>query len=88
MKDIISVNCLPMAALTTYFIQRCNKDSRKGGIINISSYSWVNPMPYMTVYAATKAYNDTFSISCSRENQNIDVLSVRAMMVISGSVKK
>ena len=66
MKDIINVNCLPMAALTSYFINRCNKEGIKGGIVNISSYSWVHPMPFMTVYAATKAFNDTLSVSCCR----------------------
>ena len=45
----------------------------------------------MAVYAATKAYNDVFSQAIGREfkemDDKIDVLSVRAMMVQSGSLK-
>lgn len=89
MRNIIAVNCLPMAALSSYFIIRCKKDKIKGGIVNISSYSFVVPMPYLGVYASTKAFNDVFSRSSHIEEKNfIDILSVRAMMVISGAVKK
>ena len=61
--------------------------------MNISSHSWVHAMPYLGSYAATKAFNDTISRQCSKEVahrklDNIHVLSVRAMMVSSGSVKR
>lgn len=64
MRDIISINCLPMVALSSYFINRCKKDKYKGGIVNVSSYASIMPVPFLAVYAATKAFNDTLSRAC------------------------
>ena len=89
----MNVNCSPMAVLTSMAAQHMNKRNqsdkciKSGAIINISSYSCINPMPYMATYAATKGFNDIFSRSCSKEQMKIDFLSVRAMKVISGKVK-
>jgi 17beta-estradiol 17-dehydrogenase / very-long-chain 3-oxoacyl-CoA reductase len=74
--------------LTSYFLRRCEETGKRGGIVNISSYSWVIAMPYVAVYAATKAFNDVFSRCTSKEANNMDIVSVRAMQVISGRVKK
>ena len=77
-----------MAVITSMTAEKMNKREKGGAIINISSYSCVSPMPYMATYAATKGFNDVFSRSCSKEQKNIDILSVRAMKVISGKVKE
>lgn len=77
-----------MSALTCYFINRCKKEGFRGGIVNLSSHSWVDAIPFMATYAGTKAFNDVFSRCTVKEVSNIDMLSVRAMMVISSAVKK
>ena len=85
-RDVINVNCIPMAVLSSYLIGRMKKREKGGAIFNLSSYSCVYPLPYMAVYAATKGFNDIFSQACSREKNNVDILSIRAMKVLSGKV--
>jgi short-subunit dehydrogenase len=41
------------------------KTSKKGGIINLSSYAGCNILPYGAVYSACKAFDDNFSRSIS-----------------------
>lgn len=50
-------------------------------ILNVSSYAGFFSPPYLSVYAATKAYNNTFSISLARELEHKEVISL-----ITGSV--
>lgn len=88
MRNIIAVNCLPMSVLTCYFVKRCKKQGYRGGIVNMSSHSWVDAIPFMSTYAGTKGFNDVFSRCAVKEVNNIDMVSVRAMMVISSAVKK
>lgn len=54
----------------------------------MSSHSWVDAIPFMSTYAGTKGFNDVFSRCAVKEVNNIDMVSVRAMMVISSAVKK
>ncbi|CAH0157223.1 MULTISPECIES: SDR family NAD(P)-dependent oxidoreductase [unclassified Pedobacter] len=60
----------------------------KSLILNVSSYAGLFPPPYLAVYAATKAYNNAFSISLSRELQNTEVISLITGSVNSGSNMK
>jgi len=46
------------------------------------------PPPYLAVYAATKAYNNAFSISLARELDNIEVISLLTGSVNTGTNKK
>lgn len=85
--DVISVNSFPMGVLTCFLLKKIRNRSKRSGIVNISSFSFVNPLPYLSIYAGTKAFNDAFSQSCSVEDPKNDYLSVRAMKVISGRVK-
>ena len=57
-------------------------------ILNVSSYTGLLPPPYLAVYAATKAYNNAFSISLAREFDNIEVISLLTGSVNTGSNKK
>ena len=57
-------------------------------ILNVSSYAGLLPPPYLAVYAATKAYNNAFSISLAREFDNIEVISLLTGSVNTGSNKK
>lgn len=57
-------------------------------ILNVSSYAGLLPPPYLAVYAATKAYNNAFSISLSREMENVEVISLLTGSVNTGSNTK
>eukprot|EP00045_Choanoeca_perplexa_P002673 m.25907 g.25907 ORF g.25907 m.25907 type:complete len:325 (-) comp11641_c0_seq1:88-1062(-) len=54
-----------------------------GGIINMSSASSIQGLPWSSVYAGTKAFNHAVSLSLSSElrRHKIDVLSVRPWFV-------
>lgn len=57
-------------------------------ILNVSSYAGLMPPPYLAVYAGTKAYNNAFSISLSRELDHIEVISLIVGSVHTASNKK
>jgi short-subunit dehydrogenase len=42
-------------------------ERRRGGIVNVSSISGFQPMPYFAVYAATKAFVTSFSLALAEE---------------------
>lgn len=58
--DIINVNVGATTMMTRLLIGQM-KDRKKGAIVNISSGSELQPLPLMTVYAATKVYINSFS---------------------------
>ncbi|XP_046816303.1 inactive hydroxysteroid dehydrogenase-like protein 1 [Vespa crabro] len=58
--DIITIN-VGAATMMTRLIIEGMKKRRKGAIVNISSGSEHQPLPLMTVYAATKVYLKSFS---------------------------
>ena len=51
---------------------------RNGGIINVSSLASYQPMPYFSIYAATKAYVTSFTIALYEEykDKGIHILAV------------
>lgn len=49
------------------------RDRRLGGIINMASSAAFQPMPYFTVYAASKAFVLSFSEALWAENRNYNV---------------
>ena len=53
-------------------------EQRSGGIINISSMAGFQPMPYVSVYSATKAFLTTFSLALEAEvaNSGVSVVTV------------
>lgn len=58
--DIININIGATTLMTRMIICEMQK-RRKGAIVNISSGSELQPLPLMTVYAATKMYIKSFS---------------------------
>jgi Short-chain dehydrogenases of various substrate specificities len=56
--DTISINCSALAVLCTVCIPYMRKGSR---ILNISSASSFQPLPYLNLYAAAKAFERTYS---------------------------
>jgi 17beta-estradiol 17-dehydrogenase / very-long-chain 3-oxoacyl-CoA reductase len=64
------------------------KREKRSAIVNLSSVAGEYPLPFISVYSATKAYNDFFSQSIEMEySQKIDILSVKPLYVESNMSK-
>jgi 17beta-estradiol 17-dehydrogenase / very-long-chain 3-oxoacyl-CoA reductase len=59
--DLISVNCVTMACLNARLIKKMNQRKEKSAIVNLSSLAGINPIPYITLYSSSKAFNRTLS---------------------------
>lgn len=82
------VNIFPMTFLTHYLVPQLLKRERRSSVINLSSVAGENPIPFISTYSATKAYNDFFTQSIQMEySHKIDILSVRPMYVATGLSK-
>jgi uncharacterized protein len=75
--EMIQLNVLALVDLTYQFLPGMQAQA-SGTIINISSIAGFIPIPYMSVYAATKAFVISFSQSLWAENKDtgVDVLVV------------
>ncbi|EEB09907.1 steroid dehydrogenase, putative [Pediculus humanus corporis] len=58
--DIININIATTVMMTKMILPKM-VERKKGGIVNISSGSEHQPLPFMTVYAASKAFIKSFS---------------------------
>jgi 17beta-estradiol 17-dehydrogenase / very-long-chain 3-oxoacyl-CoA reductase len=81
--DIISINCVAMAALTAEAARLMARRDRRSAIINLSSFLGEKAAPYVTLYSATKAFNREFSNSIAIECPFIDVMCLKPMFVES-----
>lgn len=81
LMDMIDLNCKAVVAMTDL----CLPYMKKGGkILNLDSLSAFQPVPYLNVYAATKA----FVLSYSRAlNQELKPRGIRVMSVNPGWVR-
>jgi short-subunit dehydrogenase len=59
-------------------------EARRGGIINISSMAGMQPIPYASLYSATKAFLTTFSMALERE---IGRYGIRVVTVCPGRLR-
>ncbi len=57
-----------MAALTTEVLKSMEKRKEKSAIINLSSFMGDMAYPFITMYAATKAFNKELSNAISVEH--------------------
>jgi short-subunit dehydrogenase len=64
----IAVNVAALVALTHAFLPAM-LERGKGGVINVASTAAFQPVPYMAVYAATKAFVRSFSEALHEEVQ-------------------
>lgn len=64
--DIININIGAVTMMCRTFVKDMKKRG-KGAIVNVSSASELQPLPLMTVYAATKAYIKSFTASLRYE---------------------
>tara|TARA_Y100001960_G_C14691827_1_gene836775 strand:+ start:479 stop:1267 length:789 start_codon:yes stop_codon:yes gene_type:complete len=76
-KEMMNVNIYSLTALTHLFLNDMVKN-KTGGIINISSLASFQSIPYFSIYAATKAFVTSFSISLYEEyrEDGIKILGV------------
>ncbi len=77
-QRIVEVNCLAVTYLSRWAISQFRKQ-KHGVLINVASSAAFQPLPFMAVYAASKAYVRHFTHSLAGEVQDapgISVLSV------------
>lgn len=86
-NQTISLNCNAPAILTNFCIPYMEKGSR---IINVSSASAFQPVPYINLYAATKAFELSYSRALNVELKplGISVTSVTPSWVDTNMLKK
>lgn len=82
--DLININIGAVTLMSRMIIPHMKKQG-KGAIVNISSGSELQAIPYMAVYAATKRYVRAFSLAIERElaEYNIDVQCVTPLFVVT-----
>ncbi len=75
--DEVMLNCAAMVDLTHAFLPGMVRRG-SGGIINVASTAAFQPLPYMAVYGATKAFVLSFSEALWAENRarGVDVLAL------------
>ncbi|MBU1096069.1 MAG: SDR family oxidoreductase [Bacteroidetes bacterium] len=76
-EDMINVNCLAPTLLTNHFVKKMILN-RKGAIIFLGSVVANLPVPYMSLYSATKSFNLALGKTLWYEfrKYNIDVITV------------
>jgi uncharacterized protein len=69
---IVQLNVLALVDLTHKFLPLM-RQRHSGSIINVASITGFQPMPYISVYAATKAFVISFSQALWAENRSYNV---------------
>lgn len=70
--DIIQINVASVVALTKLFLQDMLA-GEGGGIMNVSSIGAFQPVPYLNVYCATKAFIQSFTEALAYEQRRSNV---------------
>src|SRR2546421_8551898 len=78
----VRLNCEAVVTLTHAFLPGMI-ERRRGGVITVASTAGMEPIPYETVYSASKAFARTFSDALSAELRGT---GVRALCVNPGPV--
>jgi uncharacterized protein len=78
----VRLNCEALVTLTHAFLPGM-LERRRGGVITVASTAGMQPLPYETVYSATKAFARTFSDGLSGELRGT---GVRVLCVNPGPV--
>jgi short-subunit dehydrogenase len=69
---ILQLNIVALVELSHLFLLGM-RDRRSGSIINVASIAAFQPMPYLSIYAATKAFVLSFSEALWAENKSYGV---------------
>lgn len=80
---IVQLNILALVDLTHQFLPLM-RQRRSGGIINLSSITAFQPIPYLSVYAASKAFIVSFSQALWAENRSY---GVRVLVACPGPIE-
>lgn len=70
--DMVQLNIKVLVELTYLFLREM-QERRSGSIINVSSIGGFQPIPYLSVYAASKAFILSFTEALWAENKNTGV---------------
>ncbi len=70
--NMIQLNISALVELTHLFLQEM-KIRKQGDIINVGSIAGYQPLPYLSVYSASKAFVLSFSEALWAENQNLGI---------------
>ncbi len=70
--NMIQLNVTVLTELTGLFLPEMKKRG-KGRIINVASIAGFQPLPYMSIYGATKAFVISFSEAIWAENRESDI---------------
>jgi short-subunit dehydrogenase len=81
--EMVRLNCEAVVTLTHAFLPAMI-DRGRGGIITVASTAGMQPLPYETTYAATKAFAISFMEALSMELRDT---GVRTLVVNPGPVK-
>jgi short-subunit dehydrogenase len=75
--DLIRVNCEALVTLTHAFLPAMVA-RRRGGVINVASSAGMQPLPYESVYSASKAFalNFTDALHMELKGSGVHVMSV------------
>lgn len=74
--DLINVNMACLTMLTRAILPGM-KERKKGMIINISSGSAMQPLPFSSVYGASKVYVKNFTLALQHELANYAEIDVQ-----------
>jgi len=80
---IVQLNILALVDLTHKFLPLM-RQRRSGSIINVSSITAFQPIPYLSVYAASKAFIVSFSEALWAENRDY---GVRVLVTCPGPIE-
>jgi short-subunit dehydrogenase len=64
--EMVRLNCEALLVLTHHFV-RAMRTRRSGGVLHVASIAGFQPTPYMSTYAATKAFVLSFSAALAEE---------------------
>jgi short-subunit dehydrogenase len=70
--EILQLNIVALVELSHLFLSGM-RERRSGSIINVASLAAFQPMPYLSIYAATKAFVLSFSEALWAENKDFGV---------------
>ena len=85
-EDTINLNIIPQSYLMKLFLPILKeRKNKRSAIINVSSYGGQFPLPYYSLYSASKVYADFLSRGVGEEEKysGIDMLSVKPFEVAS-----
>jgi len=74
---MLRLNCAAPVILTHHFIQKM-AGNKKGAVIFVGSIAGALPNPYMSVYSASKAFNNVLgpALWYDQKHNNIDILTI------------